>query len=309
MRVVGPVDGRGQTHRERRRRLGLDREVGHDVLHERACRPGAHRTPSGGRRATSLGQGVPHQRRRAEDAVEPGRGHHLDDGAHAASLVAEPLGQGPVELELAGGVGPVAELVLEPHHVDPVASAVGQHPRHHEAGQGGSSGRGLRQHQEQVVHGRRGEPLVPVQGCTGRPRPSARLGSGWRRTSEPPCFSVMPMPASGARLRRRCAHARVVGPRGQQRRPLPGDRVVGAQRRHSGVGHRDRATVTRLGLRPREEPGRPTQVGVGVAGPAAPTAPPAARGRPRAPSASARTGGTATSSIRLPHRSYVVSSG
>ena len=48
-----------------------------------------------------LGERAAHQRRRAEHAVEPGGGDHLDDRAHAAALVAEPLRPGAVELQLA----------------------------------------------------------------------------------------------------------------------------------------------------------------------------------------------------------------
>ena len=132
--VAGSVDGRREPQRERGGGLGLDREVGDDVLHERLV----DEPPAEGRAVGDvprrLGERRAHQRRGAEDAVEPGRGDHLDDRAHAAALVAEPLGQGAVELELRGGVGAVAELVLEPHDVDPVAGAVVEDPRHHEAG-------------------------------------------------------------------------------------------------------------------------------------------------------------------------------
>ena len=122
--VARPVDGRGQPHREGGGGLRLDREVGDDVLHQRLVDEQPAERRAVGDVPGRLGQRVAHQRRRAEDAVEPRRGDHLDDRAHPATLVAQPLGEGAVELELAGGVGPVAELVLEPHHVDPVAGAV-----------------------------------------------------------------------------------------------------------------------------------------------------------------------------------------
>ena len=99
-------------------------------------------------------------------------------------------------------------------------------------------------------------------------QPSSAVGSArvWlARTSEPPCFSVIPIPASAPTFSGPRPHARVVGPGREQRRPLLRDRVVGPQRRHGGVRHRDRAAVPRLGLRPREEAGRAPQVGVRVA--------------------------------------------
>ena len=59
--------------------------------------------------------------------------------------------------------------------------------------------------------------------------------------------------------------AGVVRRGGQQRRPLLGQRVVDAERRDRGVGHRDRAAVAGLGVRPGQEPGRAAQVRVGIA--------------------------------------------
>ncbi len=127
----------------------------------------------------------------AERAVQPGQVDHLDDGRHAAALLADQPRGGAVVLDLARGVGVVAELVLEPLQEHPVAGAVGQDPRQEEAGQ--PAGR-LRQHQEHVAHRRRGEPLVPGQACSCRRRSASRAVVP-ARTSEPPCFSVIDMPA------------------------------------------------------------------------------------------------------------------
>ena len=56
---------------------------------------------------------------------------------------------------------------------------------------------GLGEHQEQVAHRRRAEPLVPGEDV-------AAVGGAARvvlaRTSLPPCFSVIAMPASAPRL-------------------------------------------------------------------------------------------------------------
>ena len=62
----------------------------------------------------------------AERAVQPGQVDHLDDGRHAAALLADQPRRGAVVLDLAGGVGVVAELVLEPLQEHAVAGAVGQ---------------------------------------------------------------------------------------------------------------------------------------------------------------------------------------
>ena len=82
------------------------------------------------------------------------------------------------------------------------------------------------------------------------------------RTSEPPCFSVMPMPASSPGLRGQRARSRAsatllaVRPGSH----LGGKCRVGAQRRTRGIGHRDRAPMTGLDLRPRHEAGGAAQV-------------------------------------------------
>ncbi len=84
----------------------------------------------------------------------------------------------------------VTELVLEPLQEHSVAAAVGQDPRKHEARQPTGS---LREDQEDVAHGRRVEPIVTGQTVTAVP-----FGVAWvvpALTSEPPCFSVIDIPA------------------------------------------------------------------------------------------------------------------
>ena len=49
----------------------------------------------------------------AEGAVESRVVDHLDDRLHPGTLIADQSRPGPVELDLAGRVGAVAELVLE----------------------------------------------------------------------------------------------------------------------------------------------------------------------------------------------------
>ena len=227
-----------------------------------------------------------HQRRRAEHAVEPGGRDHLDDRAYAAALVAEPLRPGAVELQLGGGVGAVAQLVLEAYDVQPVALAGGKHARHQEAGE---PARRLRQHEEHVVHRRGREPLVAVRGCTRRPPTSAAPRSRWRgRRTRPasrscPCRRgrrTSPRAAAG-RGRRSGPPAWASTPSRSRRRPA----APGPRRTSSRSGSRDPARSARRRTRRRGVRGR--------AGRRTPRAPPAARDRPRAPSASATRGGSA----------------
>ena len=76
-----------------------------------------------------------HARGAAQHAIEPGRAHHLDDRGHAPAGFADLPGQRGVELDLGGGVGPVAELVLEPGDAQAVMVGTGQHAGEEEAGQ------------------------------------------------------------------------------------------------------------------------------------------------------------------------------
>ena len=137
------VVGAGEAHRGDRRRLGLDAEVGEHVAHQRLV--DQHLAEGG-----AVGGVVERLRDPgavagggADHAVEPGVVDHLDDRRHAAALLADHARPGAVELDLAGGVGAVAELVLEPLDVEGVALAVGRPARHQEAGEARSrSGRG-----------------------------------------------------------------------------------------------------------------------------------------------------------------------
>ena len=118
------VVGAGQPQSTDRRRLRLDREIGEHVSHQRlvdqqlaergALRGVVDRVRDPGSHA---GGG-------AQTAVEPGVVDHLDDRRHAAALVADHPRPGAPELDLARCVRAVAELVLEPLDVDPVALAV-----------------------------------------------------------------------------------------------------------------------------------------------------------------------------------------
>ena len=143
-----------------------------------------------------LGHRLAHPGGRPDDAIQPGVADHLDDGRNAPALLADQRRPGAVELDLARGVGPVAELVLQALEGDSVALPVGGPPGQGEAGQ---TARRLGQNQEQVAHGRRAEPLVPGQPVAAAV-PPATATVVLARTSLPPCFSVMAMPARAPAL-------------------------------------------------------------------------------------------------------------
>ena len=100
-----------------------------------------------------------HEAGRSERAIEPGQLHHLDDGAHARALVADPQRVRAGELDFARCIGAVAKLVLEPLQPERIDRAIGPKTRHEEAGEPALR---LRQHQEGVAHRRRQEPFVAV---------------------------------------------------------------------------------------------------------------------------------------------------
>src|SRR5207302_7175361 len=83
---------------------------------------------------------------------------------------------GAVELDLARGVGAVAQLVLEPLDVKSVERPVGQDSGKQETGK---ALRGLSQHQEDVTHRRRAEPLMTAQNVlAARSAPRDRIRPG-----------------------------------------------------------------------------------------------------------------------------------
>ena len=143
------VVGAGQAQRRDRRRLGLDREVGEDVAHQRLLAQLAAEDGAVGGVVDRLGDSGPHPGGAADHAVEPGVVDHLDDRPHAGALLADQPGGGGVELDLAGGVGAVAELVLEPLQAEAVALAVRRPAREEEAG---DAAVGLGEDEEGVAH-------------------------------------------------------------------------------------------------------------------------------------------------------------
>ena len=75
------------------------------------------------------------------------------------------------------------------------------------------------------------------------------------RTSLPPCFSVIAMPAINPGLSDGTPQRGLVHVRSQAGHPLGREVFVPTQRGHRGVRHRDRAQVAALDLRPNQEAG------------------------------------------------------
>ena len=105
--------------------------------------------------------------------------------------------------------------------------------------------------------------LWPVSSYSapGPPPLTGRATVVLARTSVPPCFSVIPMPARAPAFSRRRRVARVVLGGEEARLPLGGQLRLGAQGRDHRVGHRDRAADPGLGLGHAHEGGAAGDVG------------------------------------------------
>ncbi len=255
----GPVRRTGQPDRHGRGRLGFHGQVSEHVGHQRlGDELFAERLAVAGVVHRRDRRGA-HARRTADHAVEPGRAHHGDDRGHAPASRADLPGQRVIELHLGGGVGPVAELVLQPLQAHPVPLSAGQHPGEQEAGE---AVRALGQGEEQVRHGRGAEPLVPGQHVRPGPGTGGGLGAG----GVGPHVAAALLLGHGhagqqAALAFGRAQAWVVGPGDQQRlEPARQFRCV-PQGGYHRVGHRDGAAVARLCLGPYVELRGPGHVG------------------------------------------------
>ncbi|MCY1284062.1 hypothetical protein D9M70_329560 [compost metagenome] len=194
-----------------------------------------------------LGQCLTHQRAGADHAVEAGQRDHFDDGRHATPLLAHHPGQGAAVLHLAGGVGPVAQLVLQALDVELVAAAVRAVARQQEAGQPLV---GIGQGEEGVAHGRRAEPLVADQfvglARAGNPH---RVGAGGVGAHVGAALLLGHGHADGdPGLLLHGQVARVVLGGEDLRQPFLGDIRLQAQGRHAGEGHSQRAAGAGFGL-------------------------------------------------------------
>ena len=188
-RPVVLVVGAREPQRRRGRRLGLDREVGEHVDHQRLLgQPRAERAAVA-RVVDRLGDAAPHRRRAADDAVQPRVRDHLDDRRHAAALLAQQPRGRAAELDLAGGERARAELVLEPLQLE-ARAALDDEAR--------EPARRLGEDEEDGAHRVRAEPLVAGQ-LVASPSPAGSARVVPARTSEPPCFSVIAIPHSAPR--------------------------------------------------------------------------------------------------------------
>ena len=194
-------------------------------------------------------QRQPHQAGRRHRAIEPGERHHVEDGRDATPGLADQPRRRFVELDLCGGVGAVAELVLEAHQPHAVARSVGQQTRHEETRQ---PVRRLRQHQESVAGRRRQEPLVPGQA----PHAVAAL-DGLGGVGVDVAAALLLGHAHADREAGLLGHRAVGGivfARTDARQPAVGNARRMGERGDSGVGHRHRAKVAGLDLRRHVEP-------------------------------------------------------
>jgi len=239
------VIGASEAHRGHGGRLGLHAQVGQHVDHQRLVdQPAAERAALGGV-VQGMGHPLAHDGGPTHAAVQPRVGHHLDDGGHASSLLTDQPGQRPVQLDLRGGVGAVAELVLEPLQVEGVARPVGEHAGNQEARQPAGS---LGQHEEHVAHRGRAEPLVPSERVLPARAPAVD-GLGHRRVGphvRPALLLGHGHAGQQAPLAGRRTQAGVVVQRGQARLPVGRQLGLGPKRRNDGVGHRDGTPKARL---------------------------------------------------------------
>ncbi|MNP07231.1 hypothetical protein D3C76_992490 [compost metagenome] len=229
------------------RGLAFQRQVGQHVLHQRLLvqQPPANLAVRAvvGR----LGQRLAHQGAGADHAVEAGHGHHFDDGRHAPPFFPDHPCQGTAEFHLAGGVGTVAQLVLQALDIELVAAVIRAVTRQQEAAQAFF---GLGQGQKGIAHRRRAEPLVPNQfvglaRASGADRISAGgvgayigaallLGHGHAQ-GDPGLVAVADV-------------TRVVLAGEDFRQPVFGQFGLQPQRWHGSEGHGQRAAGTGLGL-------------------------------------------------------------
>ena len=177
-----PVGGTGHPHRDDGRGLGLHGQVGQHVTHQRLVdQVGAERLSVLGV-VDGAGQAGAHAGGAAQRAVQPGEVDHLDDGRDAAALLAHQPRDGAVVFDLAGRVGVVAELVLEPlqeHRLRLPSGSIRGNMKHDSPPGACASTRKM------SAHRRRGEPLVAGQAVRAV-RVRGRLGGARRaRRSRP----------------------------------------------------------------------------------------------------------------------------
>ena len=101
-----------------------------------------------------------HTARRTKNTIITCVLHHIDDGPHTAAGLTKLPGPGIVVFNFGGRVRPVAELVLQPHDLYPVARAIRTPARDQETGQPIIR---IGQRQERIAHRRGAKPFVAGQ--------------------------------------------------------------------------------------------------------------------------------------------------
>ena len=127
------VESARQPHHEDRRRLGLDGEVGQHIDHQRLLAEQLAKRAAVRRVMGRLRDGVAHEGRGPDHAVEARVVDHLDDRPYSPPLFPHHDRPRVVELDLRRRVGAVAQLVLEALDVKGVAFSIGQDARKQEA--------------------------------------------------------------------------------------------------------------------------------------------------------------------------------
>ena len=155
--VVAMVERAPDPHRQRQRRLGLDREVGEHRGHDRLVDEQRAEGVALPAMVDRLRDRRPHARGRADHAVEAGHRHHLEDGRDAPPFRPDHPAERAAQLRLARGIGDIAHLALQADDLQRVLGPVRAPARHEEAGE--AAGR-LGEHEKGVAHRRRDEVLV-----------------------------------------------------------------------------------------------------------------------------------------------------
>ena len=204
-------------------------------------------------------QGLPHHGGRAHHAVQPRQRHHLQYRRDPTPRLAHATRHRPVELDLAGGIAPVAELVLEALDAHVILGTVVQITGQQEAGHPGIL---LRQHQMRVAGRRRKEPFV----ADDLELSVAQLicARGIAANVGAPLLLGHAHADLHAVLAQARQWARIVLPVSDFRHPQPAEIASVKQGRHAGVGHRQRTTGALLGLRVQQCQRRARHVGAGL---------------------------------------------
>jgi hypothetical protein len=111
--VAGIVEGARQSERQRRCAGHIERQIGQHPGHQRLIDQQFAEHPAVAAVMHGFGKAGAHHAGGGQRAVEPCQRDHVEDGADALPLAAKQKAVGVGKLDLRGGVGAVAELVLQ----------------------------------------------------------------------------------------------------------------------------------------------------------------------------------------------------